>query len=328
MTYLVTGATGFIGGRLARRLLAAGHRVRVLARRPEAAAPLEAAGARVFRGDLTRPETLRPAMDGVDGVFHVAAWYAVGVPAAAAEPTNVQGTRHVLETALALGVPKVVYTSTIAVYGDTRGRLVDESYFYDGRRLGWASAYDRTKWRAHYEVARPLAEAGLPLVTVLPGLVYGPGDRSPIGDLLRRLVCGRTLAVPAETVYCWSHVDDVAQAHLLAMERGHPGEEYIVAGEPRSLVAVLRQARRWIGSSSRILPLPNAAIRLLSRLVRPFDAWLPPVYTSEGLRAAAASYTADHAKARAELGYAPRPLREGLPPTLEALRDETRCATG
>ena len=321
MTYLVTGATGFIGGRLARRLLAAGHRVHALARHPEAAAPLEAGGARVFRGDLTRPETLRPAMDGVDGVFHVAAWYAVGVPAAAAEPTNVQGTRNVLETALALGVPKVVYTSTVAVFGDTRGRMVDESYFYDGRKLGWASEYDRTKWIAHYEVARPLAKAGLPLVTVLPGLVYGPGDHSPVADLLRDLLRNRTLVLPAGTVYCWSHVDDVAAAHQLAMEKGQPGEDYIVAGEPHPLVAAARRIRTMAGSRSRIVGLPNPAVRAMGLLARPFDRWLPPRYTSEGLRAAATSYTGSSAKARRELGYDPRPLDTGMPPTLEALRN-------
>lgn len=322
MTYLVTGATGFIGGRLARRLLAAGHRVRVLARRPEAAASLEAAGARVFAGDVTERDPVARAMKGVDGVFHVAGWYAIGRRNPAGERTNVEGTRVVLETARDLAVSKVVYTSTIAVYGDTRGRLVDEGYFYDGRARGWASAYDRSKWKAHYQVARPLAEAGLPLVTVLPGLVYGPGDPSAIGNLLRDLLRGRPLPVPAGTTYCWSHVDDVAEAHHLAMERGSAREDYIVSGEPATLVEVLRRARRWAGSRAPIVPLPGAALRAMSLLARPFDAWLPPTYTSEGLRVATVSYTASNRKARTRLGYAPRSLEQGLPPTLAALRDE------
>ncbi len=321
MDYLVTGATGFIGGRLARLLLERGHRVRVLARTPAKARPLEEAGAAVFRGDLNDRARLRPAMEGVDGVFHVAGWYAVGVRPSLGERVNVEGTRTVLTAALELGVPRTVYTSTLAVYGDTRGRMVDESYFYDGRKRGWASEYDRTKWIAHYEVARPLAEAGLPLVTVLPGLVYGPGDHSPVAELLRDLLQGRTRVLPAGSVYCWSHVNDVAAAHLLAMEQGRPGEDYIVAGEPHPLTAAARRIRAMAGSRSRIVGLPNPLVRATSLFVRPFDRWLPPRYTSEGLRAAATSYTGSSAKARRELGYDPRPLDAGMPPTLEALRN-------
>ena len=222
---------------------------------------------------------------------------------------------------------KVVYTSTIAVYGDTGGRLVDEKYFYDGPALGWASAYDRSKWRAHYQIARPLAEEGLPLVIVLPGLVYGPGDHSAIGNLLRDLLRGRPLPVPIGTTYCWSHVDDVAETHHLAMERGLPGEDYIVSGEPATLVEVLRRARRWAGSRAPIVPLPRTALRAMSLLAQPFDAWLPPTYTSEGLRVATVSYTASNHKARTQLGYTPRPLEQGLPPTLAALRNEIMASS-
>ncbi|WP_456445317.1 NAD-dependent epimerase/dehydratase family protein [Oceanithermus sp.] len=323
MDYLVTGATGFIGGRLARQLLAQGHRVRVLARNPARARALEAAGARIFAGEIGDAARVRTAMDGADGVFHVAGWYAIGSGfAREGERTNVEGTRVVLEAALERKVPKVVYTSTIAVYGDTRGRLVDETYFYDGRKRGWASAYDRSKWIAHYEVARSLVDRGLPLVIVLPGLVYGPGDHSPIGGLLRDVVRNRPLLLPAATRYCWSHVDDAALAHRLAMERGRVGEEYITAGEPARLLDALHLARRLAGSRSPIVPLPNALLKALSYPARPFDRWLPPSYTSEGLRVAATSYTAANAKARSELGYAPRPLEAGLPPTLAALRDE------
>src|SRR5579884_4023999 len=117
-------------------------------------------------------------MAGADGVFHIAGWYKIGTrDKSEGERINVLGTRNVLEVMRELGIPKGVYTSTLAVFSDTRGRLVDETYQYTGKHL---SEYDRTKWVAHYEVAEPMIARGLPLVIVQPGLVYGPGDTSGV----------------------------------------------------------------------------------------------------------------------------------------------------
>jgi nucleoside-diphosphate-sugar epimerase len=179
MNYLVTGATGFIGGRVARQLLAAGHEVIALARTPSKAQELVALGVQVHAGDITDKESLRTPMTGVDGVFHIAAWYKVGTrEKSQAETINVGGTRNVLQMMQELGIPKGVYTSTLTVFSDTRGQMVDESYTYTG--TSFLSEYDRTKWKAHYEVALPMMQAGLPLVIVQPGLVYGPGDTSVV----------------------------------------------------------------------------------------------------------------------------------------------------
>src|SRR5690349_10986042 len=150
--YLVTGATGFVGAEVAKQLRTAGHKVVGLVRSPGKADLLRAMGVELHGGDITDRASLRAPMAGVDGVFHCAAWYKIGVPGAAAlaYQANVVGTRHVLETMRELGVPRGVYTSTLAVFSDTRGREPDETYRYDGRHL---SIYDRTKWQAHYEVA-------------------------------------------------------------------------------------------------------------------------------------------------------------------------------
>ena len=166
MKYLVTGASGFIGGCLARQLLRAGHEVAALVRNPDAAGHLEAAGASIHQGDVRDKSSLRAPMSGVDGLFHLAAWYRIGVrDRGEAYRTNVDGTRNVLETARELGVPRIVYTSTVAVSSDTGGRLVDEGFRHQGP---WLTRYERTKWMAHYQVARPMAEAGLPLVILQP----------------------------------------------------------------------------------------------------------------------------------------------------------------
>ncbi len=133
MKYFVTGATGFIGGRVARQLLAAGHEVITLARTPSKAQELVALGVKVHTGDITGKESLRTPMTGFDGVFHIAAWYKVGArDKSQAETVNVGGTRNVLKMMKELGTPKGVYTSTLTVFSDTRGQMVDESYKYTG----------------------------------------------------------------------------------------------------------------------------------------------------------------------------------------------------
>ncbi len=122
MKYFVTGATGFIGGRVARQLLAAGHEVITLARTPSKAQDLVALGVKVHAGDITDKESLRTPMRGVGGVFHIAAWYKVGArDKSQAETINVGGTRNVLKMMKELGIPKGVYTSTLTVFQDTRG---------------------------------------------------------------------------------------------------------------------------------------------------------------------------------------------------------------
>src|SRR5688500_3319614 len=136
MTYFLTGATGFLGAAVARDLRAAGHEVRALVRHPRRAAALEATGVSLHRGDVADKETMRAPMAGVDGVFHVAGWYKIGVrDRAAAVATNINGTRNVLELMRELEIPKGVYTSTLAVNSDTHGELVDESCRFTGRHV-------------------------------------------------------------------------------------------------------------------------------------------------------------------------------------------------
>ena len=177
----VTGGTGFVGTRVVERLVDAGHDVVALSRDPERVTD-PPAGVRLVAGDVVDRASLREPMAGVDGVLHMAAWYDVGPGPwrrSLAARVNVEGTRNVLELVADLDVPRALYVSTLAVNGDTGGRVVDESYRHDGP---FRSVYDETKWRAHYEVAAPMAAAGLPLVTVLPGVVYGPGDRGPVAE--------------------------------------------------------------------------------------------------------------------------------------------------
>src|SRR5207247_1003448 len=127
--YFVTGATGFIGGRVTRQLVAAGHDVVAIARNPESARDLESIGVDVRRGDITNPDSLRGPMAGVDGVFHIAGWYKIGSKAPSdGERVNVAGTRNVLSAMKDLRLPTGGYTSTLAAASDTHGQLVGETY--------------------------------------------------------------------------------------------------------------------------------------------------------------------------------------------------------
>ncbi len=320
MRYFVTGATGFIGGQVARMLVEAGHEVVALVRTPARAAPLAAQGITLAEGDITDRESLRPPMTGVDGVFHIAAWYKVGAKdIRPAERINVEGTRNVLTVMRELGIPKGVYTSTLAVHSDTKGRVVDETYRYEGPHL---SEYDRTKWKAHYEVALPMMREGLPLVVVMPGLVYGPGDTSAVAAAFRKYLAGRLPILPLETTFCWAHVDDVAQAHLLAMEKGTPGACYHLSGPPHTMTEAFELAEKITGRKAPRIRLGPGIMRGMARMAGAVEKFvsLPETYAAESLRVTAgATYLASNEKARRELGFAPRPLDEGLPETLDAM---------
>jgi nucleoside-diphosphate-sugar epimerase len=271
--------------------------------------PLDPA-VRVVRGDLFDAAALDRLCSGVDGLFHVAGWYKLGVrDPSVGWRVNVDGTRAVLSAAARSRVPRVVYTSTLAVNSDTHGAIVDESYRFTGRHL---SAYDRSKAKAH-DVALEFAQRGLPVVVVMPGLVYGPGDTAMTGELIRDTIRGRLVIVPAVGGVCWGHVADIADGHLLAMQRGSPGQSYMLAGPPAPLIDGLRLVARLAGRRSPI-GLPKALVAAtagaagLAGRVLP----VPPAYAAETLRSGLATYYGTPTKARTELGWSCRDLDTGL----------------
>ena len=316
MTYLVTGATGFVGGYLVRELRRAGHEVRAIVRTRARAGDLKQLGVTLFDGDVTDKASMRAPMTGVDGVFHVAGWYKIGVrDKSPAGTVNVDGTRNVLELMSELRVPKGVYTSTLAVNSDTHGRVVDETYRFNGRHL---SVYDDSKARAHH-IAESFIAKGLPLVIVQPGLIYGPGDTSGVRTMLIQYLQRKLPAIPKQSAYAWGHVEDVAHGHVLAMEKGEPGRNYFICGPVHTLEAALDLASEITGIPSPRLRLNPAMLRVASKLVVPFEKILPlpSGYTAEGLRVVAGvTYIGDNSRAKRELGWSVRPLREGLSETL------------
>ena len=321
MKYFVTGATGFLGGALTKRLRTDGHEVRAVVRDPARASDLAARGAVIVRGDVSDKSSMREAMRGVDGVFHVAGWYKLGVKdRAAAVAANIDGTRNVLELMQELRIPKGVYTSTLAVNSDTHGQVVDENYRFSGRHL---TLYDWSKAEAH-RVADTFIAGGLALVIVQPGLIYGPGDTSGVRTMLIQYLQRKLPAVPSGAAYSWAHVGDEVEGHLRAMDRGQPGRSYFLAGPVYTLADALKVAEDITGIPAGRIKLPPAILKILSTLMRPLDAvmTLPPSLSPESLRIlGGVSYLGSSARARAELGWEPRPLKEGL---TETLRHEMR----
>ena len=313
MKYFVTGATGFVGSALVKKLREQNHEVNASVRDPGKARDLQAIGVKLFKGDVTDKESMREAMQSVDGVFHVAGWYKIGSKDKSdGERVNIQGTRNVLELMQELKIPKGVYTSTCAINSDTHGQVVDERYHFNGTHL---SEYDRTKAAAH-EIAKEFMAKGLPLVIVMPGLIYGPGDTSTLRDNIISFLKGNLPALPDQAGNCWAHVDDIVQGHILAMEKGRLGESYIISGERYTFMEAFKLASEITGKPTPRMISPQI-FRVMSILVKPFDRLMPPTYTSEGLRViAGVTYMGDNSKAKRELGYNPRPFREGWGETL------------
>lgn len=315
MKYFVTGTTGFVGGRMARLLREKNHEVVAIVRSPDKATELQAIGVTIVKGDVTDKESMREPMRGCDGVFHIAGWYKIGTRnQAEGQQINVGGTRNVLELMKELKIPKGVYTSTLAINSDTHGQIRDESYHFSGKHL---TEYDRTKAAAH-DVAEQFIQDGLPLVIVMPGLIYGPGDNSLTGDALRNYLSKKLPVLAKGAAYCWAYVDDVAMGHWLAMEKGKPGEKYIIAGPPHTMQDAFELAEKITGIKKPAFISPSwlkvtASVTSVLEKVIP----LPPLYSSETMRiSAGVTYLGDNSKAKRELGYQPRDLETGLKETL------------
>jgi dihydroflavonol-4-reductase len=321
MRVFVTGGTGFIGGEVARQLRARGEEVVCLVRNPDKGKTLAELGCELLAGDLGDESAIRAGIEGSGAVIHAAAMYEVGIPASqrdAMRDANVGGTERVLGAALSAQVPKVVYVSTVGAFGNTHGKIVDESYEHPAE--DFTSCYEQTKWEAH-QVARRLIGEGLPCVIVQPGGVYGPGDTSQVADLLDQFLSGRLPLLPfPELGICLSHVEDIAAGILLALDRGRVGEDYVISGPVTTMKEALAVVAGITGRKppTRALPTPlMKAMIPIGPLVGKVMGQ-PPNLRELISSADGVTFWASHEKATRELGYEPRGLEQGLRETLEA----------
>ena len=320
---LVTGATGFVGSAVARALLNSGHRVRVLARPKGDRRNLANLRVEIAEGSLEDEASVAQAVAGCRYLFHVAADYRLWVPdPAAMMATNVEGTRRLMLAALAAGVERIVYTSSVATLGLVPEGAADEDT--PSRFEDMVGPYKQSKFRAEEAVRRLVAEEGLPAVIVNPSTPVGPRDvkPTPTGRMIFEAAAGRMPAF-VDTGLNLVHVDDVAAGHLLAAAKGKIGERYILGGENLSLAEILAEVAALSGRRPPRLRLPIAPlmpIALGAEAIAHFTK-REPFVTRDGLRMARKKMYFSSAKAMAGLGYRPRPVREGLAAAIAWFRE-------
>ena len=320
---LVTGASGFVGSAVARVLAARGLRLRLLARATSVRTNLNELGAEVVVGDMADPASLTSAMQGARYLFHVAADYRLW----ARDPeeivrNNLTGTRNVMTAALAAGVERVVYTSSVATLGfRADGAASDETLpLRPEEAIG---AYKRSKVVAEREVERMAAQEGLPVVIVSPSTPIGPRDvkPTPTGRIIVEAASGRMPAF-LDTGLNLVHVDDVAQGHLLALEKGRQSERYILGGQDVSLGQMLADIAGLVGRKPPTVSLPRAPLYPLAVITEAiaYVTNKEPFLPLDALKMASHKMFFSSAKAERELGYAARPYIEGLTDALAWFR--------
>ncbi len=316
---LVTGATGFVGSAVARALLRRGHTLRLLVRAGGDRRNLSGLQAELLEGDLTDPASLARAAEGCRYLFHVAADYRLWVPDPAAMlRVNVEGTRTLLLAAQSRGVERMVYCSSVAALGLTAdGSPADEGTFVDPHAI--IGVYKRSKYLAEQAVLEMVRDHAVPVVIVNPSTPVGPRDikPTPTGKMIFDAARGRMPAY-VETGLNIVHVDDVADGHVLALERGVIGERYILGGEDISLGELFALVARAAGHRAPRVKLPLAPLYPVALACEALARFgIEPVVTRETLAMARKKMFFSSAKARAALGYAPRPAARAIEDAVE-----------
>jgi nucleoside-diphosphate-sugar epimerase len=319
----LTGATGFIGGRLASALHGRGYRLRCLVRSPARAGRLRELGAELVTGDAADAAVLERALSGAVLAYHVAGMYAMSrVDAGEMERTNVGGTVAFLEAVRRSGVPRAVHVSSIVALGPVSGEEPGQHVAWEGP---YPSVYHRTKAAAH-AAAEAAVREGLPVIIVCPAFVYGPGDEGPpahfIADVLRHRMPGLTTR---PTTFSYVYVDDVVDGLVAAGERGRIGATYVLSGEAATVNHFARRVADAGGTWLTPLRFPPALARLtgsaLDAVSRLTGVRMPISRELAQSGASGERWVHSHTLATRDLGYAPRGLADGVPATVRDVRE-------
>ena len=322
---LVTGATGFVGAAVLRALAARGLKLRALARATSSRANLAGVDCDIAIGDMTDPAAMNAALSGVRYLFHVAADYRLWAPRPSdIIAANVTGTRVVMEAALAQGVQRIVYTSSVATLraADAATSVDETAPLTQGEAIG---AYKQSKLAAERLVEAMARDRGLPAVIVNPSTPIGPRDikPTPTGRIVVEAALGR---IPAfvDTGLNLVHVDDVAAGHLLAMQKGAIGERYILGGQNASLREMLAAIAGLTGRRAPTVSLPRAPLYPLAWAAEAAARFTgrEPFVTRDALKMASHHMFFTSAKAERELGYTARPYTLALADALAWFRAE------
>jgi dihydroflavonol-4-reductase len=318
---LVTGASGFVGWHVARLLAERGHRVRALVR---TGSQIRSLDVERVEGDLRDPASLASAATGCGLVFHVAADYRLW----SKNPddlyrSNVDGTRNMLTAARAAGAERLVYTSTVGCIGVPPNGIGDETQPLTLTEM--AGAYKRSKFMAE-QVALDFAKSGFPVVIVNPTAPMGDHDfkPTPTGQIVRDFL-NRNMPAYIDTGLNVVNVKDVALGHLLACERGVPGERYILGSEDMTLGQILQELAALTGIPAPKIKLPYFvafAAGVVTTAIANLTG-IPPRAPLEAVRMAKKKMWVSHAKATRELGYQPGPARQALSDAIDWFRQSS-----
>jgi dihydroflavonol-4-reductase len=321
MTVFVTGGSGLVGGALVSRLKQRGDDVVALARSDGAAAKLEAAGARTVRGDVLDEAAMTEGMRGAELLYHVAGinTFCPTDPAALFH-VNVRGAEIAVRAAAAAGVRRIVFTSSAATLGEEGGTIGTEKSPHRG---SYMSVYERSKHEGEVAAFAAAKNAGIDLVAVLPSSVQGPGRAGGTGRILIAYLNGKLKAF-VDTRISLVDIDDTIEAHLLAAERGKPGERYLISGATITSLEALDIVGRIVGVRHKVRLLPPPAARALGAAVEAgFRARgkKPPV-CREMIRTLLHGHHYDGSYAAQELGLRYTPVEDTLRRTIEWARAE------
>ena len=314
MNILVTGSTGFVGANLCRALVAQGHRVRAFHRAGSILRLLDGLEVQHAVGDLTQPETLRAAMQGIEIVFHAAAWMG-GQQRGSSGPgrqyaVTVEGTRNLLQAAQASGVKRVVHTSSVAALGVPAARgalpaspsIINENHTWNFRPDWYPYGY--AKYLAEQEVQKVVAQ-GLDVVIVNPSMIFGPGDIHRQSSSIINQVARRRISVTLAGGVNVIHSEDMVAGHLAACERGRCGQRYILGGENLSFTVMLRTIAEVTGVPAPQLMLPTSLLRAAAGPAQLLADFLHLPVGADLLRLAGYFFFYDLSKARDELAWEP-----------------------
>ncbi len=324
MKAFVTGGTGFIGGHLIKRLVRDGIDVKALARDPIKAGTLRRLRAEPVIGDIADRNSIKGTLQGCDILYHlgnISRWW---LPDKTQYyKVNVEGTRNILLEALDQGVKKVIYTSSLAAIRKRNGEEVTEEDI--GHARDFQSSYGRSKFLAEQEALKIHTESGLPVVILNPGVVIGPGDLKTFGRTLIELLNGQLKAIAFEdSVAPLVYIDDTVEAHILAAEKGRPGERYIIVADNIKIGEIYKLISKMTG-----VPLPDKRIspftaKLIAHVleIKSSITGKPPKFAVDGVREMTAGAAGSSRKAKEELGIKYTPLEEALRKTIDWYKEK------
>lgn len=324
MAILITGSTGYIGSKLTAKLALQEHQVHLLCRSAPTLPEFQKPNIKVFIGDITDARSIKPALENVDKVYHLAAYARLWArDASVFYRFNVKGTENVLNEAKRSGVSKIVYTSTAGVIGPSKDKPMTEA---DQRITGFFNLYEQTKSEAE-ALAMEYARRGLNICILNPSRIYGPGldtGSNPVTKIIELYMKGKWKLIPGNgnDIGSYPYIDDVVDGHISAMDKGRPGERYILGGVNVTFNELMAAIKKYSGIEKKLKHIPFPVLNGVSYLML-WNAKLTgryPMITPDWVAKYKYDWALNSSKAVNELGYTIRPLEEGIKETVEWVR--------